>query len=146
MRIIGWLLVLVCATSLAGSAQKAGESDGATAVRGLEGERVKAQSHNDNQTLDLIFDNAVVYIENGQVISKGDYLLGLKSAKPQLEQIVLEAMTVRTVENTAIVVGTYRKNDAKGGQSLKRWRFVDTWVKKKGSWMLVAAAATPVAK
>ena len=147
MRTIGWVLVLVCATSLPGSAQKAGESDGATAVRGLEGERVKAQSHNDNQTLDLIFDNAVVYIENGQVISKGDYLLRVKSAKPQQQRIVLETMTVRTVENTAIVVGTYSKTDVQGGNSLlKRWRFVDTWVNKKGSWMLVAAAAVPLSK
>jgi hypothetical protein len=29
---------------------------------------------------------------------------------------------------------------------LKRWRFVDTWVNKKGSWMLVAAAAVPLSK
>lgn len=140
-------MVLVCATSLPGSAQKAGESDGATAVRVLEGERVKAQSHNDNQTLDLIFDNAVVYIENGEVISKGDYLLRVKSAQPLQQQVVLETMTVRTVENTAIVVGTYRKTDVQGGKSLlKRWRFVDTWVNKKGSWMLVAAAAVPLSK
>ena len=42
-------------------------------------------------------------------------------------------MTVRTVENTPIVVGTYRETDVKGGKSLlKRWRFVDTWVNKKG--------------
>jgi hypothetical protein len=146
MRKIGWLLVLFCATSLLGSAQKAGDTDAATAVRTLEGERVKAQSHNDNEALDLILDNALVYIESGKVISKGDYLSRVKSAKPQMQQIVLEAMTVRTVENTAIVVGTYRNTDAKGGQSSKRWRFVDTWVKKKGSWMLVAAAATPLAK
>ena len=56
-------------------------------------------------------------------------------------------MTVRTVENTAIGVGTYRETDVKGGKSLlKRWRFVDTWVNKKGSWMLVAAAAVPLSK
>ena len=140
-------MVLVCATSLPGSAQKAGESDGAADVRVREGERAKAQSHNDNQTLDLIFDNAVVHIENGEVISKGDYLLRVKSAKPQQQQILLETMTVRTVENTAIVVGTYRKTDVQGGKSLlKRWRFVDTWVNKKGSWMLVAAAAVPLSK
>jgi len=147
MRTIGLLLVLVCATSLSGSAQESGNSDAAVAVRALEGERVKAQSHNDNHALDLIFDNALVYIEYGNVVAKGDYLLRVKSAKPQLQQIVLEAMTVRTVENTAIVVGTYRKTDVKGGKPLlKRWRFVDTWVNKKGSWMLVAAAAAPLSK
>lgn len=147
MRTIRLLLILVCATSLSGSAQEAGESDAAKAVRTLEGDRVKAQSRNDNQALDLIFDNALVYIENGELVTKGDYLLRLKSAKLQPQQIVPEAMTVRTVEDTAIVVGTYRETDVKDGKSSsKRWRFVDTWVKTKGSWMLVAAAAVPVSK
>ena len=81
------------------------------------------------------------------MITKADYLLRVKSAKAELQQIVLEAMTARTVENTAIVVGTYRETDVKGGKSLlKRWRFVDTWVNKKGSWMLIAAAAVPLSK
>jgi Domain of unknown function (DUF4440) len=147
MRTIRLLLVLVCATSLSGFAQEAGESDAAKAVRALEGDRVKAQSRNDNHALDLIFDNALVYIEYGKLVTKGDYLLRVKSAKPQPQQIVPEAMTVRTVENTAIVVGTYRETDVKDGKSsFKRWRFVDTWVKRKGSWMLVAAAAVPVSK
>jgi hypothetical protein len=132
---------------MSGSSQEAGESDSAKAVRALEGERAKAQSRNDNHALDLIFDNALVYIEYGEVMTKGDYLLRLKSAKPHLQQIVLEAMTVRSVENTALVVGTYTKTDVKDGKfSLKRWRFVDTWVNKKGSWMLVAAAAVPLSK
>ena len=113
----------------------------------MEGERVKAQSHDDNHALDLIFDNALVYIEYGKLITKGDYLLRVKSAKLQPQQIVPEAMTVRTVEDTAIVVGTYRETDVKNGKSSsKRWRFVDTWVNKKGNWMLVAAAAAPVSK
>ena len=146
MRTIGLLLVLVCATSLSGSSQEAGDSD-ATAVRALEGERVKAQSRNDNHALDLIFDNALVYIEYGEVMTKGDYLSRVKSTKPHLQQIVLGAMTVRSVENTAIVVGTYRKTSLKEGKSsLQRWSFVDTWVNKKGSWMLVAAAAVPLSK
>ena len=147
IRTIRLLLVLVCATSLSGSAQEAGESDAARAVRVLEGERVKAQSRNDNHALDLIFDNALVYIEYGKLVTKGDYLSRIKSAKPQLQQIAPEALTVRTVENTAIVVGTYRETYVKDGKSSsKRWRFVDTWVKKQGSWMLVAAAAVPLSK
>ncbi len=147
MRTIRLLLVLVCATSLTGSAQEAGESDAAKAVRALEGDRAKAQSRNDNHALDLILDNALVYSENGKLVTKGDYLLRVKSAKQQSQQIVPEPMTVRTVENTAIVVGTYRETDVKDGKSSsKRWRFVDTWVNKKGSWMLVAAAAVPLSK
>jgi hypothetical protein len=146
MKTMG-LLVLVCAMSMSGEAQEAGGGDAATAVRVLEGERVKAQSRNDNDALDLILDNALVYIEYGKVISKGDYLSRVKSAKPQPQQIVLEAMTVRTFGNTTIVVGTYRETDVKAGKPLlKRWRFVDTWVHQKGRWMLVAAASAPLAK
>lgn len=140
-------MALACATSLWGSGQEAGDSDAAKAVRALEGERVQAQSRNNNQALDLIFDNALVYIESGEVMTKGDYLSQVKSAKPNLQQIVLEAMTVRLVENTAIVVGTYRKSGVKDGKSSwKRWRFVDTWVNSDGNWRLVAAGAVPLSK
>jgi hypothetical protein len=146
MRAIGLLLVLACATSLPVSAQEAAGGT-ATVIRALEHEWVEAQAHNDNGALDLIFDNALVYVEYGRLVTKGDYLLRVKSAKPQLEQIVNEAMTVRMFGSTAIVVGTYRETGVKGGKSfVQRWRFVDTWVNENGRWMLVAAAASPVAK
>jgi hypothetical protein len=54
------------------------------------------------------------------------------------------AMTVRTFGDTAVTVGTYYEKGASGNKAhLKRWRFVDTWVFKRGRWMLVAAAAAP---
>ena len=141
------LLVLVCATSLSGSAQESGDSHAAMAVRALEGERVKAQSHNDNDALDLIFDNALVYIEYGRLVTKSEYLERIHSEDPSLRQVVMEPMTVRTFGNTAIVVGTYREIDIVNGKAgLQRWRFVDTWVYKKSGWVLVAAAAVPLTK
>jgi hypothetical protein len=33
-----------------------------------------------------------------------------------------------------------------GKTEVRRWRFIDTWAYKKGSWVLVAAGATPVIK
>jgi len=146
MRTLGWWLVLVCATSL-GWAQEPAETDAATTVRALEQQWYEAQSHNDNRALDLIFDNALVYLEYGRLVSKGDYLLSVRSAKPQLQQIVMGPMTVRTFGSTVIVIGGYRETTVKDGKHLLRhWRFVDTWVYDKGRWMLVAAAAAPVSK
>jgi hypothetical protein len=53
-------------------------------------------------------------------------------------------MTVRTFGDTAIVVGTdHEKSIAGRNAQQKSWRFVDTWVYKRGRWMLVAAAAAP---
>jgi ketosteroid isomerase-like protein len=147
MRTIGLLLILVCSTLLSLSAQETADSDVATTIRALESDWVAAQSRNDNRALDLMFDNALVYIEYGRLVTKGDYLLRVKSAKPQLSQIVMEPMTVHTFGSTAIAVGTYRDKSVSDGKAhFGRWRFVDTWVYKNGRWMLVAAAAAPLSK
>ncbi|HWY21372.1 MAG TPA: nuclear transport factor 2 family protein [Candidatus Acidoferrum sp.] len=148
MKRIGLLLVLACVMSrAAASAQEAAGGDAATAVLTLEHEWLEAQSRNDNRALDLIFDNALVYIEYGGLMTKGDYLLRVRSANPQRQQIAMEGASVRTFGGTAIVIGTYVETGVKDGKSLlKRWRFVDTWVYKKGRWTLVAAAAVPVSK
>jgi len=131
------------AQSLAG--QQVEESGTAATIRALEHAWVEGQSRNDNGALDLIFDNSLIYIEYGQLVSKGDYLSRIKRAGPQLSQIIMEPMTVRTFGSTAIVVGTYRERDVPGAKpGLRRWRFIDTWVYKKSGWVLVAAAATPV--
>jgi hypothetical protein len=141
------MLVLMCATSLPGWAQEVSDSDAAAAIRDLEHQWFEAQSHHDNRALDLIFDNALVYIEYGSLVSKGDYLLRVRSAKPQLQQIVMEPLTVRRFGSTVIVIGTYRETRVKNGKPwLRHWRFVDTWVYGQGRWMLVAAGAAPLLK
>ena len=54
---------------------------------------------------------------------------------------------VQVFGSTAIAVGTYREKQAKGGPpGIRRWRFMDTWVDKQTGWVLVAAAATALAK
>jgi hypothetical protein len=70
------------------------EADGniATTIRALERGWVDGQSWNNNRALDLIFDNALVYVEYGQRVTKGDYLARIKQESPQ---IAMEAMTVR---------------------------------------------------
>jgi len=147
MKTIGLLLVLICAASQPVSAQEEADGDAATAIRALEHEWAEAQSRNDSRSLDLIFDDALVYIEYGRLVTKGDYLLRVKSAKPSLQLIVMEGLMVRAFGNTVIAIGSYRETQVKDGKSLlKRWRFVDTWVYENGRWMLVAAAAAPALK
>lgn len=55
---------------------------------------------------------ALVYVEYGQLVTKGDYLARIKQESPQ---IAMEAMTVRQFGDTAIVVGTYRERQSRGG-------------------------------
>jgi hypothetical protein len=145
MKMARLCFVLVC-TTLSLSGQEVQDSRAAAAIRALEHAWVEGQSRNDNAALDLIFDNSLVYIEYGQLVSKGDYLSRIKRAGPQLSHVTMEPMTVRTFGSTAIVVGTYYEKDMPGAKPvLRRWRFIDTWVYKKSRWVLVAAAATPLA-
>lgn len=128
------------------AAQEATEGENTVAeIRGLERAWNEGTAHNDNQALDLIFDNALVYVEYGKVMTKGEYLLRIRTEKPHTQQIVMEGITVRTFGSAAIVVGVYREKDVKAGKvSISRWRFIDTWVKKQAGWLLVAAASSPL--
>lgn len=137
-------MILVCVTLFA-PAQEAPNGGTASNISALEHAWVDGQSRNDNGALNLIFDNALVYIEYGKLVTKGEYLSRVRTATSIEQMVVMEGMTVRVVGATAIVVGTYREKGAKGGgASIARWRFVDTWVKKEGNWKLVAAASAPM--
>jgi hypothetical protein len=145
MKTTGLLLVLVCALSGSVSSQERSRSSTASVIRDLEREWVVAQSRNDNRALDIIFDNALVYIQSGRLVTKGDYLEGVHEGNSSVRRVVMEPMTVHMFGNTAIVVGTYReKNTVNGKPLLRNWRFLDTWVCKKSGWVLVAAAAAPL--
>jgi len=143
MRTMGWVLILVCATFFSVRAQESGEGSTAPSILVLEHAWFDRESRNDNRALDRIFDNDLVYVEDGKTMTKAEYLLRLKLATPHPYQVVLEATAVRTFGSTAIVVGTYREKSLKDGKtSPRRWRFVDTWVNKEGNWMLVAAGSS----
>jgi hypothetical protein len=149
-----WLAVLVCVLCapicppMSVAAQDATEGENTAAeIRGLERAWSEGEARNDNRALDLIFDNALVYIEYGKVMTKGEYLSRIRTEKPHTQLIVMEGITVRTFGTAAIVVGIYRERDVKDGKvSVSRWRFIDTWVKKQTGWLLVAAASSPLPK
>ena len=137
----GLLLLLLAAIPI--KAQQKETESTEIAIRSLEQEWTVGQSRNDNSALNLIFDNALIYVEYGKLVSKGEYLSRIKKEAPH---IVLEPMTVRVFGNTAIVVGSYRERQFHAGQrKLFHWRFVDTWVLKKNGWVLISAASTPIA-
>ncbi len=136
-------VTLICAVALQVAAQESNAGT-AAAIRALEKQWLIAQAHNDNRALDLIFDNALVYVEYGDLVSKGEYLNRIRAEAPNLSQVEMGPSTVHLFGNTAIVVGSYSEKRLGSPRHVKRWRFIDTWVYKKNGWMLVAAGATPV--
>lgn len=140
-------LVLLCALTPCLAAQDAADAGTIAAIRALEQEWTLGQSRNNNRALDLIFDNSVVYVEYGKLVSKGEYLTRIKQNPPGFDQIAMGPMNVRLFGSTAIVVGTYMEKQLHSSTThVKRWRFIDTWVYKRSGWVLVAAGASPITK
>jgi len=140
-------LIAACILSVAAWGEESSDPGTAAVIRALEKQWTVGQARNDSRALDMIFDNALIYVEYGRLVSKGEYLSRIKAQPTNLDQISMEPMTVRTFRNTAIVVGSYTESQLDHGtRTLQQWRFVDTWVYKKKGWVLVAAAAAPVAK
>lgn len=145
MKLKFLLLVLMCSVAAPLSAQNESTEGSASAIRALEQQWTVGQSRNDNGALDLIFDNALVYVEYGRLMTKGEYLSRVKHAEPGTDQIAMQPMTVRILGQTAIVTGTYSETQVQGRQrEAKRWRFVDTWTYKKNGWVLIAAGSAPI--
>src|SRR5579864_207161 len=139
------LFISLCAFLPLSASQEVTQEGTATTIRALEREWTVGQSRNDNRALDLLFDNAVVYVEYGRLMSKGEYLSRIRQYVPELDQIEMGPMTVRVFGSTAIVVGTYVEKQVQSSRrQVKRWQFIDTWVYKKNGWVLVSAGASPV--
>jgi hypothetical protein len=129
------------------SAQEASSQGSEAAIRALEREWEEAQSHNNDRALDLIFDNGLVYVEYGKLVSKTQYLSRIKRALPANDEVIMESMSIRIFGTTAIVVGSYRESQRTSAQVLTtHWKYIDTWVYKKNGWALVSAGATSTAQ
>lgn len=141
MKFAFWLTVLFVGTALA----QAQNSEGTSAIRSLEQQWTTGQARNDSSALNLIFDDALVYVEYGKLVSKSEYLARIKHAQPEVDQIEAETTSVQIFGQTAIVVGVYAEKRMRGNRrQFQRWRFIDTWVYKKNGWVLVAAGASPI--
>lgn len=140
------LKIVLLAALTAGLPAQEADTGTEASIRALEKEWTVGQSRNDSRILNLVFDDALFYVEYGQLVSKAEYLSRIGKQPPSQSQITMEPMKVVKFENTALVLGTYveRQNTA-GKFTTQRWKFIDTWVYKKNGWVLVAAGATPVA-
>jgi len=141
-RIIRIFFLSAAATSTLW-AQSAEESAARTKVIALEHAWNQTEESGDLSALDAIFDNGLVYVDSdGTLMTKAEFLARVKSAHPK--QVITQSMSVQIFGETAIATGTYQASFLKNGKSLTtRGRFVDTWVRRAGTWVCVAAQSTP---
>jgi ketosteroid isomerase-like protein len=94
----------------------------------------------------ILADDIVLINDDGSLQTKTDFLNLIHSAKAsEEEQVTPESITVHVEGDVAIATGVFRSKGIKSGKAyLRQDRFVDTWMKKNGTWLCVSASATPV--
>jgi ketosteroid isomerase-like protein len=136
--------ILFVAAALGVAQEAAQSSPAATEVRRLERSKFDALARKDNAALDALFDNALLLVDaDGALWTKAEYLANRQNPNSRLLQIVPETMASQVFGEVVIVVGIYAERGMDSGHPYqRRARFVDTWTRKKGKWVCIAATAT----
>ncbi len=138
--------ITIAALLFASSPQASAQDEDATAkaqILGLEKSWNQAYKSGDVKALSAILDNSLVLVEDdGSLKTKSEFLATVKAQTGNEEQVAPESLTVRVFGTTAISIGVIATKDAHGKNH--RERFIDTWIKKGGSWICIATDATPI--
>lgn len=139
------ILALMCASAVLVSAQNE-DAAARDQVLALEKAWNQAYKAGDIKALGSILDNSLVLVEDdGSLKTKSEFLGSIKASKANEEQVAPESLTVRVFGNTAIAIGVIAVKGTKGGKPVvRRERFIDTWIKKNGTWICIATDATPI--
>lgn len=141
------VLLFICAVSLSAQEKlKIGEDEGK--LLALENAWNRAAQAQDTKALSSLMSDSLIYIDfDGALLHKTEFLNFIKSANVQPTQVATEEVTAKIYGEAAVVSGIYReKGSSKGKPYQRRGRFIDTWIKKEGSWLCVSSQATLISK
>jgi len=126
------------------AAQQSSMNDEGGRVMALENAWNRALEAKDTKALDMLLANTFVSIDiDGSISSKSEFLASIKSPDYQPSQAVTEQSNVQVYGDVAVVVGVFRiKGTEKGKPYVHRERFLDTWMKVRGTWQCVATTST----
>jgi len=85
----------------------------------------------------ILADDFVGVDPKGKVYSKADMIRDTKDAPKYFKSNKIDSVTVRFFGDTAVAHGseTWEKQSGQRGQFV----WIDTWVRRKGIWQIVAA-------
>lgn len=140
-----WVVCLVCALAAPVVAQDNGSVE--SKIIAMEKAWNQAYKFRDKKALgQILHDSMVIVNDDGSLLSKGIFLSSVDAAKPSdQQQAEPESISVHIFGDVAIATGIFREKGVEKGKAyIRQNRFVDTWVNSSGSWVCVAASATPV--
>jgi ketosteroid isomerase-like protein len=151
------IVALVIAAALGASAQtpdtkpkpapaKSADNSVEQTLMKIERDALAAVLKKDIPAFGRIFaDDAVVITPDGSTQTKAQLLADLKSGDLVIESSEISDLKVRAYGDTAVVTylttdkGKYKGNDISG-----RYRWTDVFVRRGGTWQIVAGHGTPI--
>jgi ketosteroid isomerase-like protein len=146
MRVLTSVALLACIGAPIAYAQQVDDPDAESKIIAMERiAKLQACDNKDPKTLRTILDDAFVAVnQEGRVLTKTELLMCVQAIKSF--QFTMDQMVVKLHGDTAIVTGLYRMRGVERGKPfLRRGRFVDTWLHKRGRWVAIASLSTPMA-
>jgi ketosteroid isomerase-like protein len=112
----------------------------------IEQDTLAAVLKHDAAALGKFFaDDGVLTTPDGALMTKAQLLADVKSGDLALESSTISDMKVRVHGDAAVVTYiTTDKGKYKGQDISGRFRWTDTFVRRAGSWQIVAGQGTPI--
>ena len=106
----------------------------------LEDEWALALIHRDGGVFRRLLADRFIYTEDDRTMSRDDVLHEVVAGADTVQAAHNEDMRVRRFGETAIVTGwLVVTGQGPSGRFDRRYRFTDTWVRRRGRWQIVAA-------
>lgn len=135
------LLLAVCSSAVAAQKKPKDVKPGAPELIRLENAWARGLVNRDGALFDKLLAPKFVYTEDDKLMRRADVLKEITSGADTVAAARNEEMEVHQFGgSTAVVTGwLIVEGRGKAGPFTHRFRFTDTWVKRKKGWQIVAA-------
>jgi Domain of unknown function (DUF4440) len=135
------LLLAVCSTAAVAQKKPKDVKPGAPELIRLENAWARGLVNRDGALFDKLLAPKFVYTEDDKLMRRADVLKEITSGADTVAAARNEEMEVHQFGgSTAVVTGwLIVEGRGKAGPFTHRFRFTDTWVKRKKGWQIVAA-------
>jgi ketosteroid isomerase-like protein len=111
----------------------------ARALVALENGWARGVVRRDTAMFRRLLDPRFVYTEDSTVMNAEQVIASIRDGD-RVDRATNSDMTIHEHGNTAVVTGILRlEGRTKSGRFDRRYRFTDTWLRRDGSWRIIAA-------
>jgi uncharacterized protein (TIGR02246 family) len=138
------LIAASCSFSLAQLAQQSNLTKAEEEVRKLERQWLDAYEQNNPEAMDrIVADDFTITFPNGAMQTKPQLMAMIKAPRRASEpkmRFSTEDVRSRSYRDTVILIGRVVTEYERGGKTTKELsRYTDTYVRRNGSWQVVAS-------